>query len=133
MKETLDSLFNSTKAGDIYWITGNSGAGKTFLAKIMNDGRRDTVILDGDYIRQIWPDLRFSKEDRTENNLRVARLAKMLSMQGVTVIVSTICPYVELRKQIKEITKCKFIYLSGGKEPTEEYPYEQRSVEEVGD
>jgi len=130
MKETLDDIFKTTGKGDIFWITGNSGAGKTTLAKWMNKDRRDTVILDGDYVRQIWPGLGFSKEDREENNLRVARLALFMSLQGVTVIVSTICPFAELRKRIKEMTGCRFIYLSGGKAPTKKYPYEQKSEDE---
>lgn len=105
----------------ITWITGNSGSGKTTLAKklISIDGG---IILDGDSMRTCWS-LGFSKEDRIENNLRIAKIAKVLDAQGFNIIVATICPYRELREQVKEITNCRFIYLDGGK-TGDKYPYE---------
>ena len=103
----------------IWWITGNTGSGKTTLAKKMTG----TIVLDGDELRNCWS-LGFSKEDRWEQNMRAARLAKMLEKQGYDVVVSTICPYKDLRKEVQVITGCRFIYLDGGKETTKEYPYE---------
>lgn len=103
----------------IWWITGNTGAGKTTLAKKM----KEVIILDGDELRQCW-NLGFNKKDRWEQNIRAARLARMIEKQGYDVVVSTICPYKGLRKEVQTITNCKFVYLDGGKEPTEEYPYE---------
>ena len=86
--------------------------------------REHEIILDGDAMRRsICQDLGFSKEDRTENNLRIARLAKELDSQGFDVIVATICPYKELREQVRKITGCRFIYLEGGIQD-KDYPYE---------
>jgi len=106
----------------ITWITGNSGSGKTTLAKkiIASDGG---ILLDGDGMRTCWS-LGLSKEDRVENNMRIAKIAKVLDGQGFNVVVATICPYRELREQVKRITKCRFIYLEGGIE-SEDYPYEK--------
>ncbi len=104
----------------ITWITGNSGAGKTTLAHRL---KKHEIILDGYELRAIWPGLGFSKEDRIEQNMRAARLAKNLEDQGFDVIVSTICPFKELRAQVQEITGCRFIYLEGGEQGAE-YPYE---------
>lgn len=106
----------------ITWITGNSGSGKTTLAKkiIAHDAG---ILLDGDAMRTCWA-LGFSKEDRIENNLRIAKIAKVLDAQNRNIIVATICPYKELRAQVKEITNCRFIHLDGGK-TGEEYPYEE--------
>jgi adenylylsulfate kinase len=106
----------------ITWITGNSGSGKTTLAqRLLKPGE---VWLDGDAVRQVWPGLTLTQQDRWENNMRVARLAKLLETQGFSVIVSTICPYLELRMEVKALTGCRFVYLEGGK-TGEDYPYER--------
>lgn len=104
----------------ITWITGNSWSGKTTLAKRM---RKHEVILDGDAMRAVWTGLGFTKEDRWEHNMRVARMAKELEDQGFDIIVATICPYRDLRADVQRITRCRFIYLEGGKEG-KDYPYE---------
>ena len=106
----------------VIWITGNSGAGKTTLAKKMiksNGG----ILLDGDNMRTVWK-LGFSRKDRWTQNLRIARLANILNKQGFNVVVATICPFKKLRQEVEKITNCKFIYLKGGKKPSKKYPYE---------
>ncbi len=83
------------------------------------------VLLDGNTLRDIYP-TGFSKEDRWQHNLRVAKLAKMLGCQGFDVIVSLICPYKELRKEVADICGCGWVYLDV--EPkNKEYPYEKES------
>ena len=106
----------------ITWITGNSGAGKTRLAKALIE-KYGGVLLDGDDMRTIWK-LGFSREDRWENNLRIAKLAKILDGQGFEMIIATICPYRNLRDEVQKITNCKFIFVEGGK-TGENYPYEE--------
>lgn len=127
----------------ITWIFGNTESGKTTLAKeitrsfynkngntdfsedeIENSPYTDAIWLDGNDMREIWTDLGLSKKDRWEQNLRVARLAKILDGQGFNVVVSVICPYKKLRKEVKKITNCKFIYIEGGKEG-KEYPFDK--------
>ena len=107
----------------VVWIFGNSGAGKTTLAKQLAE-QHSFVHLDGDDLRSVWK-LGFSKEDRFEQNLRAARLAKILSGQGHMVLVTLICPYEELRDQIDEICAPTWFYLPGGHTPTDEYPFEE--------
>lgn len=103
----------------VWWLTGNSKSGKTTLSAMMSDA----IHLDGDALRQIWT-LGFSKDDRWEQNLRVAKLARLLRNQGHNVVISTICPYRELRQVVQAICGCKFIYIEGGLPATTEYPYE---------
>jgi len=129
----------------IIWFVGNSGSGKSTAAKAIVK-RGGIIWLDGDAMRKVWPGLGFSKEDRWEQNMRIARLASALHSQGFDVVVSSICPYRKLRDEIRELltdpevtdgssvfpSRClvDFIFLAGGKEPSEEYPYEGRQPDE---
>jgi len=118
----------------IIWLTGNSGSGKTHAAQTLFwnfvSQKIFPVCLDGDMVRDIWPiKLGFTKADRVANNMAVANLAFQLFHQGHIVIVSTICPYRELRDKIRESIgkdNIEFIFIAGGKESSEEYPYEGR-------
>ena len=97
----------------IYWIVGESGSGKSTLARRMLT--ENTVHLDGDEMRAtICKDLGFNDEDRLENNLRIARLARLMADKGFDVVVSTICPTKEMRQQVYWITKCRFVKMEGG-------------------
>lgn len=111
----------------VTWITGNSGAGKTYLAVALQK-KYGGIILDGDCMRALWPELGFSEEDRKENNIRIANIASALSKLGYDIIVATICPYRDLRKKVQKITNCKFVYVEGGKSNSEEYPYESEMI-----
>ena len=97
----------------IVWFFGESGAGKTTIAKKMLTDK--TIHLDGDEMRaSISADLGFSDKDRFENNLRIARLAKLMETKGFDVVVSTICPSKEMRQNVFWITKCRFVKVEGG-------------------
>lgn len=105
----------------VTWITGNSQSGKTTLAKQMKTD--NTVILDGDDMREALENKDLTKKGRWQQNIRVAYLATILEEQGFDVIVALICPYKKLRDIVHAITNCSFIYLSGGKKH-KDYPYE---------
>ncbi|MFA5599313.1 MAG: adenylyl-sulfate kinase [Phenylobacterium sp.] len=94
----------------IIWLTGQSKAGKTTIARKLQE-TTDCVILDGDEMRDsISLGAGFSREDRKEHNLRVARLAKILESQKL-VIVSVIAPMEEVRQEISEICNPTWIYI----------------------
>ena len=97
----------------IEWIYGDSGMGKTTLAKKIAG---DAVLLDGDDMRKVWPELTFSDEDREVQNIRVARLARVLELQGFNVVVATICPTKHLRDQVHAITNCRFIHIESSED-----------------
>lgn len=112
----------------VLWIHGQRDSGKTTLAKKIQSLSYRAINLDGDEMRwSISSDLGFSKNDRIENNLRIAKLAKILKRQGFNIIVSTICPYKELRDEVQMITGCKFVEMDGGAENSGKTPYEKRS------
>ena len=83
----------------IVWLTGQSGAGKTTLAKEL---QKDwpCVILDGKEMRNsISQEEGFSRDDRTRHNCRVARLANELVKQ-MNVVITVIAPIKNVRKAI---------------------------------
>jgi len=93
----------------IIWVRGQRKSGKTTTAKELQKLIPNSINLDGDDMRAcITEDLGFSNKDRLENNIRIAKLAKALEVQGFTIIVSTICPF---PIEVYQITGCKFIEL----------------------
>lgn len=107
----------------IYWITGQSGAGKTTLAYALQK-EIGGVVLDGDEMRKsISLGLGFSKKDREENNLRIARLALILSRQS-PVIISVIAPFKSTRRKIDKLIKPIWIYLHRTLPQDPNKPYE---------
>jgi adenylylsulfate kinase-like enzyme len=65
----------------------------------------------------------FSRKDRNEHNLRVARLAKVLNDQGHNVIVSVIAPFQKTRDKIEQICDPYWIFIRGGAKGKDK-PYE---------
>lgn len=114
---------NSLKRYPIYWITGQSGAGKTTLSYDLQK-EIGGVVLDGDEMRKsISQGLGFSKEDREKHNLRVARLALILSRQS-PVIVSVIAPFESTRKKVDNLIKPIWIYIARNLSKDPNKPYE---------
>ena len=92
--------------GFTLWFTGLSGAGKTTISEIVEKELRkrigDVEVLDGDIVRtNLSKGLGFSREDRDTNVLRIGFVAKLLTRNGVAVIVSAISPYEEARDLVR--------------------------------
>jgi adenylylsulfate kinase len=92
----------------VVWFTGLSGAGKTTLAKHLEEelfARGFMVqILDGDNIRSgINNNLSFSDEDRRENIRRIAEVSKLFLNCGIIAINSFISPTQEMRHIARDI------------------------------
>jgi len=90
------------------WMTGLSGAGKSTLAQGLRARLQGeqvaSVILDGDEVRGgLSRGLGFSQEDRSENIRRMAEVARLLSRQGMLVIVAAITPLQAQRAMAREI------------------------------
>ena len=107
----------------IIWLTGQSGSGKTSIANVLQQ-KIGGSILDGDEMRgSISLDLGFTKKDRKTNNLRIARLAKVLSKRN-TVIVSVIAPFEDARRKIDEIAKPFWVYFERSLSIDKDKPYQ---------
>ncbi|MEI7983307.1 MAG: adenylyl-sulfate kinase, partial [Bacteroidota bacterium] len=92
----------------VIWLTGLSGAGKTTLAKYLEEELFSrgylTQILDGDNIRTgINRNLGFSSEDRYENIRRIAEISKLFLQCGIITINCFISPTEELRDMARRI------------------------------
>jgi adenylylsulfate kinase len=92
----------------VIWLTGLSGAGKTTLAKYLEEALFDkgylTQVLDGDNIRSgINNNLGFSDADRFENIRRIAEVSKLMVNCGVITINCFISPTEEIRELARKI------------------------------
>ena len=77
------------------WVTGLSRAGKTTLCnalwKLLKPYLPELVSLDGDMIRKAFGEgLGYREEDRVVQIKRIQNLAKMLSEQGLVVLVAAL-------------------------------------------
>jgi adenylylsulfate kinase len=93
--------------GFTVWLTGLSGAGKTTIARRLEEDLRalghGVEVLDGDVVRtHLSKGLGFSREDRDTNIRRIAFVCSLLTRHGVAVISAAISPYAEARRQARE-------------------------------
>ncbi len=100
----------------VFWLFGRSGAGKTTLALRLRDGLADrkipAVYLDGDEMRStLCSDLGFKAEARLENHRRIAEIARLLTSQGLNVVVSTMAPEHQQRDLVSKILGDKLMWI----------------------
>ena len=112
----------------MWWFHGNSGSGKTNIALKFDVPNK--IILDADDFREsVCDDLDFSEESRRKQNDRLARIARVLWIQGKNVVIASICPYKDQRKQIRKeiLPDVKWIYVNSkdSKPSSEKYPFEE--------
>lgn len=103
--------------GVLYWITGLSGAGKTTVGTKLYYEMRKTcsglVILDGDILKKlVGNSLGYSSKERLKRASYYSEMCKMLTDQGITVIICTIAMYDSVREwNRRNIEKYVEIYL----------------------
>jgi adenylylsulfate kinase len=91
----------------VIWFTGLPASGKSSLADWLAAelGRSTSRIerLDGDAIRQVFPETGFTKADRDAHIRRVGFLASRLEAHGVTVVASFVSPYRDTRHFVRSL------------------------------
>ena len=92
--------------GFTLWFTGLSGAGKSTIARLVEQSLRQrgmpVEVLDGDVVRtNLSKGLGYSKEDRDTNIRRIGFVCKLLSRNGVVAIAAAISPYREVRDEVR--------------------------------
>lgn len=105
-RQDKEKLLN--QKSKVIWMTGLSGAGKTTLAKNLEEMLFEkgflTQILDGDNIRAgINNNLGFSGPDRFENIRRIAEISRLFLDCGIVTINCFISPTEEIREMAKKI------------------------------
>jgi len=116
IKKGEEVFVKDNNPGKVIWFTGLSGSGKTTIANELSeklaDLGRKVLIIDGDEIRKtISKDLSFTRKDISENNRRIAELAKIKAEKFDFVLVSIISPYRQDRQLARNIIDGKFIEL----------------------
>jgi len=108
--------------GTVYFFTGLSGAGKTTLGTIFHNHMKafkpNVVKLDGDLIRPVFcEEIGYTSSDRLKSARRIFRVCKMLSDQGIDVVVCSISMFDEIREwNRRNLANYKEIYIKVKKE-----------------
>lgn len=100
----------------VWWVTGLSGAGKTTVGTMLFDYIRtkqsNVIRLDGDVLREVFQNQDYTYEGRKKLGYAYGRLCKMLSGQGMDVVICTIGMYDDVRDwNRKNIEGYREIYL----------------------
>ena len=102
----------------IYLFTGQPGSGKTTMAKKLQfwlqtdkkNWRKSVFHIDGDQLRELFPNTDYSKEGRERNIQKAFDIAKYLDDCGSDVVISMVSPYIEMREKLKSECKVQEIY-----------------------
>ena len=101
----------------VYLFTGQPGSGKTTLAKKLQmwlqtdkkNWRKSVFHIDGDQLRELFPNTDYSKEGRYKNINKAFDIAKFLDASGNDVVISLVSPYKELREEFKKICESNIV------------------------
>ena len=96
-------------AAPVLWFTGLSGSGKSTIAIRVHEElvRRgvDVEYIDGDALREVFPNTGFTRAEREEHLRRTGYMASRLAAHGVTVVASFVSPYRESRELIRKLCR----------------------------
>jgi adenylylsulfate kinase len=96
-------------AAPVLWFTGLSGSGKSTIATRVRaelESRGVEVeLIDGDALREVFPNTGFTRAEREEHLRRTGYMASRLAAHGVTVVASLVSPYRESRDFIRKLCR----------------------------
>ncbi len=91
------------------WFTGLPLSGKSTIADRVYQELEKLHIpverIDSRDIRDLLPDMGFSREDRNRHMIRIAHLIKTLQKNSISTVASFVSPYRESRKAIRTMVK----------------------------
>src|SRR5882724_239223 len=96
-------------AAPVLWFTGLSGSGKSTIATRVRAELESRGIeveyLDGDALREVFPNTGFTRAEREEHLRRTGYMASRLAAHGVMVVASLVSPYRESRDFIRKLCR----------------------------
>ena len=105
--ETIPGGGGTRVAAPVLWFTGLSGSGKSTIATRVHQElvRRGVEVeyIDGDALREVFPNTGFTRAERDEHLRRTGYMASRLAAHGVTVVASFVSPYRETREFVRRI------------------------------
>ena len=103
----MSGAADPARPAPVLWFTGLSGSGKSTIAVRVHEElvRRgvDVEYIDGDALREVFPNTGFTREEREEHLRRTGYMASRLAAHGVTVIASFVSPYRASRRFIRAL------------------------------
>jgi adenylylsulfate kinase-like enzyme len=86
----------------IYLFIGQPGTGKTEMAsRLVEKMGPNTIWIDGDDLREIFPNTDYSYSGRIRNIEKSFTIARFMSQKGYNVVISMVCPYRAIREDLK--------------------------------
>src|SRR4051812_44767440 len=95
------------KPAAVLWFTGLSRSGNSTIAswghqELVRRGR-EVEYIDGDALREVFPNTGFTRVEREEHLRRTGYMASRLAAHGVTVIASFLSPYRQPRNLVRRL------------------------------
>ncbi|MEW5833246.1 MAG: adenylyl-sulfate kinase [Campylobacterota bacterium] len=91
------------------WFTGLPLSGKTTIADLVYEKLKKYQIplerIDSKDIRELIPDIGYSREERNRHMRRIGHLIKTLQNNSISTVASFVSPYRESRKAIREMVQ----------------------------
>ena len=92
----------------IYLLIGQPGSGKTTMAELLvKKLGEETIWIDGDDLRTIFPNTDYSYSGRIRNIEKSFTIARFMSIKGHNVVISMVCPYRAIREDLKANNEVK--------------------------
>ncbi|QOP42644.1 adenylyl-sulfate kinase [Sulfurimonas sediminis] len=110
------------------WFTGLPLSGKTTIADRVYEELQELQIplerIDSKDIRELIPDIGYTREERNRHMHRIGNLIKTLQNNSVSTVASFVSPYRESRKAIREMVKNNIVvYVKADVETCKERDY----------
>ena len=110
------------------WFTGLPLSGKTTIADKVYEELEKLQIpierIDSKDIRELIPDIGYSRDDRNRHMHRIGNLIRTLQNNSISTVASFVSPYKESRKAIREMVKNNIVvYVKADVETCKERDY----------